>query len=324
MKKVEKLKYEIDPSNRLILGQFRYVIDGTFKTDKNNTLIYHIKSPSPPAIPQQLKLTGSWSLDKNHNLVLTLDKENNQRAGDRLTLTGEIINAQDDKLEFSLVTKDHAGKNSFYILRLAGRWQADKYNRLSFLVSKKDGLGNELTLSAGWELNKQNQLVYTYIKECLKTKKKISRSIAFKGFWDIAEKSRISYLLNKELNSGFDFQVSAGKPAARGLEYEITIGAMPTKKKITLSGSWKLNPKIGILFEMPYAEGKIRSIIFGGSCKLNDDYTLEAKLKNNLRQELGINLKLSRKILRNQGEAFLQALKENKEISLGAGIGFRW
>lgn len=333
MRKSQNLKYEVDPTNRLVLAKtgeesrvpkFRQVLDGTFKIDKNNTLIYHVKSASPRSIPRQIKLSGNWSLNPQHNLVLTLNNEREQYAGDALTLSSELIDAKSDKLEFSLTAKDADGKTHFYILRLAGRWQADKYNRLSFLVTKSRNPSDEITLSGAWEVNKKNQLVYTYIGTVLKTKKKLYRAITFKGFWDISEKFRVSYVLNKELNSGFDFQVSLGKPAKRGLEYEIGIGAMPAKKKFSLLGSWKVNEKLGLLFEMPYAEGKVRSLLFGATCKLNKDYTLDMKLKNDLHQDLGINVKLGKIILKDQGEAFLQTLKEGKEIALVAGMGFRW
>ena len=49
----EKLKYEVDPNNRLViqetgsksdLSYFRRVLDGTFKTGPNNTLIYTLKT----------------------------------------------------------------------------------------------------------------------------------------------------------------------------------------------------------------------------------------------------------------------------------------
>ena len=329
MRKSEKVVYEVDPFNRLVASKtrrkskvagFRHVLDGTFKIDKNNTLFYRVKSPSSSSIPQQLKLSGDWSLDKKHNLILTLDKENNQRAGDTLTLNTEIINAKADKLEFSLATKDSQGKTHFYMLRLSGKWQTDKYNRLSFLLEESGGI---ITLMGAWEVNQQNQITYTYIKEPLKRRKKITRTVTFKGFWDITEKYRLLYVLNKELNSGFEFKVSAGKPAKRGLQYEIGIDATAATKRIALFGSWKIDEKLGLVFEMPY-EGKIRSLIFSATCKLKGDYTLELKLKNHLRQDLGIDVKLSRNILKGMGEAYLQALKEGREISLAAGIGFRW
>lgn len=322
MKKNEKVKYEIDPSGRLIF--MRTVLEGEFSIDKDNALTYRVKNPIPSSIPQQLKLSGSWSLNNEHNLVLKLDKENNQWAGDKLALEGEIIDAKADELIFSVSTKDSGEKMHFYLLKLGGRWQADEYNRLSFLATKKKDVYDELSFSGSWEVNRQNQLIYTYAKARLKRKEKLTRAITFKGYWDITEKNRISYVLNKELDSGFDFQVSLGKPAIRGLEYEIGVGATPKKKKFLLFGSWKVNKNLGFLFEMPYEEGKIRSVIFGATCKITKGTNLEFKLRNNMHKELGIDLKLNKSILKGAGDAFLQALKDGQEVTVRAGLGFRW
>ncbi|PIP20509.1 MAG: hypothetical protein COX40_04385 [Candidatus Omnitrophica bacterium CG23_combo_of_CG06-09_8_20_14_all_40_11] len=166
--------------------------------------------------------------------------------------------------------------------------------------------------------------MYTYEKSVSGKKEKITKTITLKGYWEIAEKHRIIYVLNKEIGSEFDFKVSVGKPAARGLEYEIGVGAAPSKKTITLFGSWKVSKKIGLLFEMPYAEGKINSVIFGAWGKLDKNLNLEMRLENKIGEDLGIDVKLSRRILEGQGEAFVRTLRSQKEVSIVAGVGFRW
>jgi len=139
-------------------------------------------------------------------------------------------------LVFSVSTRDSDGKTHLYILQLKGKWQADKYNRLSFLAKKQKNLYDTLTLS----------------------------------------------------------------------------------------GSWKINEKLGLLFEMPYEKGRLRSIAFEAACSLGSGYNLNLRLKNLRYEDLGINLKLSKTFFKNQDEAFLEALKEGKEVSLLAGAGFRW
>ena len=115
-----------------------------------------------------------------------------------------------------------------------------------------------------------------------------------------------------------------GKPVARGLEYELGVGARPSKKTITLFGEWKVNKKIGLLFEMPYEEGKVRSVILGGWGRLDKNHKLEIRLQNKIGEDLGIDVKLSRRILEGQGEAFIRALRSQKEVSIVTGVGFRW
>ncbi len=351
MKKTEKIRYEIDPHNRLVYEKtggkldvpgFRAVVDGIFEIDKDNQIIYHVKKALGPDIPQQLKLKGKWALDRNHNLVLTLDKWGNQIAGNKLTIESELIDAKDNMLSFALATKDSEDKAHIYIVHLGGRWQADECNRLTFNVQKEAGItglsagqAGKITLTGDWEVNsvkkglpngvnKQNEITYTYEKSIAGKKKKITKAVTLKGYWDITGKHRIKYVLNKEIESEFDFKVSIGKPVGRGLEYEIGVGASPRKKTITLFGCWKVSKNSGVSFEMPCAEGKIRSVIFSGWVKLDKNHKLEARLQNKTGEDLGIDVKLSRNIFEGQGEAFIRALKSQKEVSIAAGIGFRW
>ncbi|MCK9615633.1 MAG: hypothetical protein M0R48_09025 [Candidatus Omnitrophica bacterium] len=332
MKKT-KIRYEVDPHNQLVCEKtgkksdvrgFRTVLDGEFEIGEDNTLSYNVKKSQGIDTPQQLKLRGKWALDDEHNLVLTLDKWGNQIAGNKLTLESELIDAKYNKLTFSLTSKDSDGNDHIYIVNLGGRWQADEYNRLTFKVEKESGPADRITLQGGWEVNNQNQIIYTYEKKGRGKRERITQAITFKGHWDIIGKNRLIYVLNKEINSGFDFQVSVGKPAERGLQYELGVGAAPSKKTITLFGNWKVDKNLGLLFEMPCAEGQIRSIVLGGWAKMDKNSRLEVRLENKLGEDLGIDVKLSRNILEGQGEAFIQALGSRKEVSIVAGLGFRW
>ena len=327
------VKYEVDPHNRLIaagsrresgVAGFRHILDGRFKIDKFNNLSYHLKHPQSSPIPQQLKLSGRWSLDKKHNLVLTLNKKHNQIVKDRLTLKAQIINAKADKLEFLISAKDQKGRPHLYTLALNGSWQADKYNRLTFSAKRTKDPYEQLTLKGTWEVNQKNQIIYTYTKASLKQSKKNTHTITFNGFWQIYKKNRLTYVLNSQTGSGFDFKISLGKAEKYGLEYEIGIGVRPKKKRISLFGRWKVFRNLGLTFEMPAENGKIERLIFGARLKLNNNSYLEAKLKNSSGKDLGISLKLSKTILKGIGEIYLEALKEGKVISLVAGAGLRW
>jgi len=272
VKKTEKIRYEIDPHNRLVyektgkeskLPRFRTVLDGEFEIDENNSVTYHVKKSQVFDTPQQVKLRGKWALDNEHNLVLTLDKWGNQIAGNKLTVKSELIDAKDNKLSFAVTSKDSENNAHIYIVKLGGRWQADEYNRLTFNIQKETGITDRITLAGAWEVNQQNEIMYTYEKSAPGKKEKITKTVTFKGYWDITGKHRILYVLNKKIGSEFDFKVSVGKPAARGFEYELGVGATPSKKTITLFGNWKVSKKLGLLFEMPYAEGKVKSIVLG-------------------------------------------------------------
>ncbi|MEK7850031.1 MAG: hypothetical protein AAB213_04385 [Candidatus Omnitrophota bacterium] len=102
---MEKIRYEVDPHNRLTrLGpaRFRTVLDGEFKLDDNNSLAYHVKKSDSIDVPQQIKFSGNWSLDTGHNLILTLDKWNNQVEGNKLVLKSELLSARGGVNKFTL------------------------------------------------------------------------------------------------------------------------------------------------------------------------------------------------------------------------------
>ena len=187
----EKIRYEIDPYNRFVLDgygkksdlpKFRKVIDGRFKTDKDNNLSYHIKAPyhslrsdagqvphhslrsdagqaplsEDDNIPHQIKLKGEWSLTDNNELRLTLDKWARETFGDQITLQGEILDVDKNSLLFAVTTTTKEDTQSTYALNLGGSWKADENNRLSFHVKKEEGKYDILTFNGVWEIPKNH------------------------------------------------------------------------------------------------------------------------------------------------------------------------
>ena len=194
---MEKIRYEIDPYNRLILGdsgaksdlpKFRQIIDGQFKIDEDNSLSYRVKSPLPEdgnipyrslqgnsgtgQVPHQIKLKGQWSLTDDHELRLTLDGQGRQTFGDRITLQGEILDVNESSLLFAVTTTTKEATRSTYLLNLTGIWKADEFNRLSFHIKKESGRYDILTFNGVWEINKNHEIIYQYEKARLIRKKK--------------------------------------------------------------------------------------------------------------------------------------------------------
>jgi len=323
MQTKEKISYEVDPHNRLIvkrtgkpsnITRFRHILDGRFQITEDNSLVYHIKKSAGIDTPQQVRLSGNYSLDHDHNLVFTLNKWNNQVEGNRLIIKSELLDARDNELSFSVGTKDRKGKGKVYILSLSGAWQADENNRLSFEVKKEGNKTDKLILEAAWEINEQNQIIYNTG----------DNTLIFKGNWNITDKDRIAYVLNKEIGSFFDFEVSIERPEANSLKYQIGIGFKPEKKQLVIFGKWKIDKNLGLLFEVEYEKGNRKAITFGGVCSFDTGKTLEIKLKNAKQKDLGMDLKLSKSILSGQGEAFIQALASRKKLEFLSGAGFRW
>ncbi len=333
------VRYELDPYNRLVavgtkrqtgLFLFRRTLSGRFKLDKNNSLFYVLRAPADRrlTIPRRIRLGGDWSLDERHNLRLSLDQQSRQTLGDKLTIAGVISDVTKNSLLFTVSTRGETGASSDYTLKLEGAWQADSNNRLVFRVNKQAGSSDILTLNNAWIINKHQRIVYEYKKSCLSDQQKITRSLMFKGYWDIRDKTRLYYTLDKKTGSGFAFQAGAGIFKANYIKYYLDIGVRgiknPVERVITLQGSWKIKKGIGLTFEVKYEKQKIEAIAFGAQVELTKKDELSLELKNQRDQPLAAQLTLSRKMLKGDGEAFLSLLKSKQESGVFVGAGFRW
>ncbi|MCK4905260.1 hypothetical protein KAS42_03330 [bacterium] len=350
----EKLRYEVDPYNRLVveetgrklpLSRFRRVLDGKFKTGPNGTLIYHIKAPmygldTKSKAPHQVKLRGKWSLNKNHDLVLTLDNWRRQTMGDEITLKGEIVSVSSSSLSFAVTTRSEENLDTRNILKLQGRWQADKHNRLTFRVKKGEGRHDTLTFDGIWEIDKKHRIVYKYEKAQLIRKKTLKETLIFKGSFDITKRNKLSYELSPKGKSVFDFRTGLGFLHEKYIKYEIGIGGSnrrkPFKRTLVLYGKWKIKRNVGLLFEIKYEKpatsatsaiknwrGRPKVIKFGADARLTKKDEIKFRIKNEMGKNLGLELKLSRKLLRGDGKAFIKLLKDKKEAAIYVGAGLR-
>lgn len=336
------IRYEIDPHNRLIiektrrrsdLNYFREVLDGRFEIGPRNSLIYHVKAPAGGAAagrnaPHQVKLRGVWSLTGNHDLRITLDKWRRQTFGDQLTLRGEIIDVDKNSLLFTITTRSKENTGTTYALKLEGTWRADKNNRLTFRVNKENQKHDILTFDGIWEIGKNYQIIYQYKKSRLARKKDAVHTLILKGQWDVTDKARISYIVDKNTESVFNFKTSLGIFREDYIKYEVGIGASdrpkPVKRTITLFGRWNLKRDVGLTFEAEYENKKISAITFGAEAKLTDRDTARVRLLNNNNEDTGIEMELTHEIHRGDGQAFLRLLKSKKEAAIYAGAAWRW
>lgn len=294
----EKVRYEVDPFNRLIvkgarpsgLKKFRKVLNGRFKTGPDNSLYYEINKSQDIDIPQKIRLGGTYTLDKNHRLVYTLNKWNNQCEGNRLTLKTKLIDAKSNEIVFLVHSKESETKNAAYTMRLSGSWQADAHNRLSFGVERDRERLDALTLFGAWEVNKHNEIVYTYGKD--------AQNICFRGRWEITDRYRLSYRLDKHIHSGFDFTVKGGRIFTRGkktsLVFDVSVGISKSKRIY-------------------------RNIIFSGTWKMGDREFLVEGFPGE-----GMKLKFTKEILGEDGFMYLESSLKDKEVFIGGGLIFKW
>lgn len=281
---MSKIRYELDPHNKLIKigpGRFRQVVDGVFKLDRRNNLSYHVKKSDNVDTPQQIKFSGKWALGEKNGLVFSFDKWNNQINGNKLILQGELLCADGSELVYSVASRD-----KIYLLKFSGSWQADKYNRLTFVAQREKGPADKLVLQGRWEINKNNEIIYTAARK---------NTITLKGRWDIAAKNRLSYTINKDIGSGFDFTASFQRAVKNGLVFALGVGYGARKRTVALSGDWKLDKSSHLSFEVKYADKAIK-----------------------------VESGLSKLFLKGAGEAFVKTLVSPKEWTIICGAGIRW
>lgn len=339
---MEKLIYELDPHNRLIVksgardrgpSRFRHVINGEFKIGEKNSLIYHIKAPSKTLagqlnLPYQLKLSGRWSLTENHDLRLTFDKCALEGFRNEIVLAGEIIGAGPDSLLFSVTQKMPDETLTTHVLKLEGVWQADRQNRLTFKAAKEGGLSDTLTLEGAWEINKDHKISYRYKKSLSGTGKKEDRSFTLDGFWNITQKDTITYHLDFMNRSFFDFKAGYGRACSDSMKYEIGIGLRgrkrPLRKELILYGKWNIRQGTGLVFEIDYGGGQTGGMMFGAEARLARDSKIKLDLRTESGEPLGMSITLSKAVLDGAGELYSKALFSEKEAAVYIGGGFKW
>ena len=334
-----KYRLETDPYNRVVvrstsnksgLRRFRKVIDGRFKLDRSNQLTYKLRSPVYDLdLPHQLTIKGKWSLTKDHDLRLSLDKKGRDTLGDKITLKGQIIDARKNSLLFAVSSKTHDDRPLVYVLELRGVWQADDRNRLTFKVNKERGASDVLTFRNAWEIDRSKRIVYIYEKSSSARKSRKVHSLTFKGHWKTSDISRISYELSSRSDSRFTFATDAAILKGNRIDLQagvrISKRGKPEERIITLFGKWRLVKDLGLVFEARYKDHKKSSIVFGADARLSGSDSLSFRLRSDKRKDgLGAELSISRKILKSDGEAFLRLLSDGLEHSFYAGAAWKW
>jgi len=306
-------KYSVDNDNRLVFASNAeaFPMDGVFSVDEDNRLNYWLNEPETwrvtHQLPEKLVFTGNWSLDPNNDLQLTLSN-NKSKQGlipkgtvpvGTLMFKGEIISCESDKLVFELKSIDKNGLLQVRILKLSGTWAADELNQIYFSVSKKSS-PDTLTLQGRWQLNKNQQIIYTCEKSNLKTKDRTLSTLTFSGFWEISSANKLTYILSTGSNSKFDFKAQIETPTIypkEGLiKYRLGVGLKGLSPQgtvpelISLYGTWKINRSVGVSFDMEYAKGEVRSLDFGAEVNFNKDNEAVFNLKNDFGEDLGISV----------------------------------
>jgi len=328
--------YSIDKNNQLVLKKGRKAVslNGSFSIDRKNRLIYWLNEPPTWRreyhLPEKLVFCGNWKLSTNHDLELEIQQARLKAQQEPLVLKAKIISAETDKLIFEIKSTDRGGLLNFRILQLTGVWQADDLNRLSFAVTKKDN-PDILTLEGGWQLNKNQQITYTYQRTDRKTKSKSSSIITFSGFWQVTRENRLAYILSGGSGSVFDFRVQLETPNVypqKGvIKYRLGVGLKeqrPDRQRIiSLYGTWKINRRVGLIFEIEYARGEIYAMEFAAEVKFSQNNQVVFALKSRKGEDLGVSVIFTHKLLKQlDAELFLRLKHSRQEQGIDIGLRF--
>ena len=320
-------RYEVDPHNRLIIRGaeapgFRTVEDGRFKLDENHRLMYQVRRSQGKEDPQQIRLEGSWRLDKNRNLVYTLSKWGNQVYGNKLTIRGRLTRADAGSISAEIATREGEAERVYY-LKFKGDWRVDEKNRLAFEIRSKTGKTDELTFKGSWEIDRKNQITCTYSKYDLLTKTRRQHQLRLKGYWNLTDTHRISYQVTNRQRY-FDIDVGIGRPGRNSLSYRIGLRRSGRSRTITLYGKWRVTEKLGLTFEMPYQDGEVKRIVFGVSYQFDDDWNLAFRAAAGRNGRHNIEAKLSRRLLTGKGKFFIKGVLSDEQRAVMAGIGLKF
>jgi hypothetical protein len=281
-------------------------------------------------LPDKVVFAGNWKLNSNYDLELNLEKTKNQYCDERLIIRGEIISTDKDTMVFETISQDKQGESHIQLLKFTGCWQADEYNQITFSI-KKQILPDILTLKGTWQLNNNQQIIYTYEKASLIRKTAVSKVLTFEGFWQINKANRLTYILTNSSQSYFDFRVQIESPnlypKEGAIKYRIGIGLKNDKslqmKVICFYGSWKFSRQAGLFFSMDYGDEKIRDIEFGADISLNKKDDIVFSLTNNKKEPLGLNVAFNHAFIKkDNAEAFLRIkdILGKRQASFEAGI----
>ena len=268
---------------------------------------------------------GAWQIDKKHEISYKSSGKD-----EAATIKATILDIEPGAIVLSHTAKQEDQKIVTTINRLNGLWRADGKNRLTFEVEREQGKNDVLTFRNAWQINENQEIEYTYTEQALKTKTKRERKLVFKGFWEISDKNKISYLLAKESDSTFRFrgafETNGIRAKAGEIRYQIGI---EVEKKIktqilTLFGKWRYSQQVGLTFEVDYKDGRRHAIRLGAEYSPNSQGHIALNLVNTEGKPFGAELVLTRDFLKGDGQAFVRLLKNAEESKVEAGASWRW
>ncbi len=268
-----------------------------------------------------------WRLTPEHELQVGV-----REAGSRWRwrhLNATLTSTSAHALTIALQQRGQDGRLTSQRVALSGRWQADRHNRLTFLVAKADGTVDRLTFAGAWESDGQ-ELRYQYARRD-GTERIIGRhALAFAGAWELSRATRLIYRLEGATDSAFVFRAAVRTPSLNARDgrivYDVGVELSQhrrVRRRVTLFGVWKLHRDLSVSFEASRPRGRRLSLRFQGTVALTTRDAVTIALWDQDRRALGLSVTFERRWTKD-AEWFLRLQRAGKEAEAMAGIRVRF
>ena len=268
---------------------------------------------------------GRWEIASNHEV-----RYKKTGPDEEIKIRGSLVAVEPDALVIAVTERQTDQTIVTSIYKLTGTWHANPRNQLVFEVEKEQGRNDALTFKARWTITSQHEIVYTYDRINLKTKKKESQILSFQGYWDLTDKNRLTYFVGADSGSAFkfrgSFQTKSILAKTGQIRYQLGVEVAGKHKiqTIGLFGKWKVSHDLDLSFEIEYADGRKQSITFGGEYALTADTRVTVNLKNEAGKPLGVEVILTKDIFDGNGQVFTRFQKSVEESRIETGVKFVW
>lgn len=275
---------------------------------------------------------GSWKLDSRHRLTYQSEDFEDGKKKKSYAFETSLVAAEAGALVVSVTQKQDDNTTITSLAQLKGTWQASVQNQLEF-IAQGQSKNKAVTFTGSWKVGDCNEIIYEFRD---RPKSKL-QTLTFKGYWQLTEKKRLSYLVEGDSDSAFRFRgaFQTSSISAKKGEIRYQLGAeLGSKQKtlkrkkfrsgiVTLFGKWKLSDKLGLSFEMEY-ENEIKELRFGCEYSLTPNLEISANLISPEGKSLGIEVVFTKDFAKIDAQAFIRLRKALSENAIEAGITILW
>jgi len=226
--------------------------------------------------------------------------------------------AEPDALVLSVTERENEKRTVTRMMRVAGKWRVGAGNVLEFVLDKNEARKGVVSFGADWRVNKANEIEVSLGPD----------RASLKGVWDVADRNSLVYQIRRgsgeELHFRGAFQTRSIQAKKGEIRYQL--GAESARKKtvrtVTLFGKWILSRDLGLSFEIEYANGKRRAILFGGDCRMDVDNTIRVDLVARKNKPLAVELILTKEVT--DGSVFMRLSRSLDDARAEAGLCLSW